>query len=72
MLLFSFLFYKESMCALLYCKGLKLTFGIKVVIGFMGMPLFIRVNLSWVYDKPNFSGISTMVIIMVEENGKQF
>jgi hypothetical protein len=36
MLLFSFLFYKEYMCAFLYCKGLKPTFGIREVIGFKG------------------------------------
>jgi hypothetical protein len=38
-----FLFYKEYVCALLYCKGLKLTFGIRVVIGFRGTPLLLRV-----------------------------
>jgi hypothetical protein len=54
-----FLFYKESVCALLYCKGLKPTFGIRVVIGFKGMPLLLRVRLSWVCDKPGFSGSST-------------
>jgi hypothetical protein len=42
-----FLFYKESICALLYCKGLKPTFDIKAVIGYRGMPLLLRVQLSW-------------------------
>jgi hypothetical protein len=60
------------MCALLYCKGLKPTFGIRVVIGFRGMPLLLRVWLSWVCDKPGFSGSSVVVILVVKENGEQF
>jgi hypothetical protein len=53
----SFLFYKEYVCAFLYYKGLKCTFGIRLVIGFRGIPLLLRVILSWVCDKFGFSGM---------------
>jgi hypothetical protein len=51
------------MYALLYFTGLKLTCGIRAIFFFRGMPLLLRVwlgldrsSLSWVCDKPRFSG----------------
>jgi hypothetical protein len=51
------------MYALLYFTGLKLTCGIRAIFGFRGTPFLLRVwlsidrsNLSWVCDKPRFSG----------------
>jgi hypothetical protein len=41
-----FIFYKESMFALLHYKCLKPTFGIREIIDFRGMPLLLRVWLS--------------------------
>ena len=35
----------KNMYALLHLTGLKLTFGIKVVFGFKGTPLLLRVYL---------------------------
>jgi hypothetical protein len=65
-----FLAYREFVCDLLYCKGLKCTFGIRVVIGFRGIPLLLRVRLSWVCDIPGFNGRSTVVTLAVKENGE--
>jgi hypothetical protein len=61
-----FMFYNEHIYALLYCKGLKPTFGIKAYIGFRGMTLFLRVWLSWVCIKPCFSGSSAVVVLVVK------
>jgi hypothetical protein len=51
----------------------------KNIFGFKGTPLFLRVwlgldrsSLSWVCDKPGFSGIFVMVIHVLKDNGKQF
>jgi hypothetical protein len=66
-----FLFYKECVCAFLYYKGLKCTFGIKEFIGFKGMPLLLRVLLSSICDKFGFSRSSVLVILVLKENGEQ-
>jgi hypothetical protein len=66
------MFYKEYVYALLYCKGLKTTIGIKSFIEFGGMPLLLRVQLSWICVKPSFSGSSAVVILVVNENGENF
>ena len=56
------------MCASFFCEGVKI--GIRVVIGFRGMLLLLRVQLSWVCDKIGFNGGFVVVILVLENNGK--
>jgi hypothetical protein len=76
--LINFIFLK-NLYALLYFTGLKLTCGIRAFFGFRGTPLLLRVwlgldrsSLSWVCDKPGFSGSFAVVIHVLKENGEQF
>jgi hypothetical protein len=53
----------RNLYAFLYFTGLNLTCGIEANFGFRGAPLLFRVwlgldrsSLSWVCDKPKFSG----------------
>jgi hypothetical protein len=52
-------------------KGLKLTFGIREVIGFRGMPLWLRV---WLGSVINLVTVGALVvsILVVKRNGEQF
>jgi len=46
-----------------------LIIGIRVVFGFRGTPLLLRVYLSsWVYDKLGFSGRFAGVILLLKES----
>jgi hypothetical protein len=62
----------------IYFIGLKLKCGIRACFGFRGTPFLLKVwlglnksSLSWVCDRPRFSGIFAMVIHMLKDNVEQ-